>query len=149
MRVSRDRFQAAAVAFLTCTIALFTLDAAVAAAPDAARNIVSFLQDRFGLNEGQVRGGLGVMLVFARDRLPKPEFDDLAARMPNAERIMQQVKQQGVVNTPLDTTDDFEQALSNLGLEAETASQFVSAVLQYMDSAGYYRERDILARVMK
>jgi Protein of unknown function VcgC/VcgE (DUF2780) len=147
MRASKDRWQAAAVAILACLMAVSTLESALAAAP--ARSMVSALQEQFGLNEGQVLGGLGVMLVFARDRLPKPEFDQLAARMPNAERLMQMTKQQGIVNTRLDSTSDFERALTNLGIAPATASQFVSAVLGYMDSAGYYRERDILARVMK
>ena len=44
---------------------------------------------------------------------------------------------------------DFERALSNVGMAPATASQFVSAVLGYLDASGYYRERDILARVMK
>jgi hypothetical protein len=147
MRTSKDGLQAAAIAILASTLVLFAFGIAAGAAP--ARSIVSHLQEQFGLNEGQVRGGLGVMLLFARDRLPKPEFDDLAARMPNAERLMQETKQQGIVNTPLDSTADFERALSNVGMAPATASQFVSAVLGYLDASGYYRERDILARVMK
>jgi hypothetical protein len=114
----------------------------------AAQSIVPMLQDRLGLNETQVRGALGALLVFVREELPKPEFDDLAASIPNADRIMQEVKLRGIVNGPIDDRDDYEAALSNLGIGQPLASQFAAAVLQALAETGHSRERDILARVI-
>ena len=79
-----------------------------AAAP--GQSIVPLLQERLGMTEAQVRGGLGALLVFARERLTKQDFDDLAETIPNADRIMQEIKLRGVVNGPLDDKDDYEAA---------------------------------------
>ena len=46
---------------------------AVAAEPGPS--IIPQLQERLGLSEAQVRGSLGALLIFVRERLPKPEFD--------------------------------------------------------------------------
>ena len=119
------------------------------AAAQAARNtIIPQLQQRFGLSDGQVRGALGALLVYARDRLPKPDFDQLAERIPDADQIMQQVKMRGIVTGPLDNIDDYEASLSSLGIGKPVAAQFPPAVLEYLGAAGYTRERDILARVL-
>jgi uncharacterized protein VcgC/VcgE DUF2780 len=117
-----------------------------AAAP--GQSIVPLLQERLGLNETQVRGALGALLVFVRERLPKPDFDDLAESIPNADRIMQEVKLRGIVTRPLDNMDDYETALSSLGIGQPLASQVAPAVLQSLNDTGHSRERDILARVI-
>ena len=119
------------------------------AQPASPRNsIVPILQERLGLTDTQVRGALGALLVFARQSLPKPDFDDLAESIPNAERIMQEVKLRGVVTGPLDDMDDYERALSNLGIGQPLASQVAPAALQALAETGHSRERDILARVI-
>ncbi len=109
--------------------------------------IVSRLQQQLGLNDGQVRGGLGALLVFARTRLPKTQFDELAASIPNAAHIMREVELRGIV-TPLDTLDEYEQALSRLGIDQPLAAQFAPAVLDELSATGHEREREILARVI-
>ena len=147
MRASQSLPHAARVAVLVCLLAcLIPHEHALAAQPPGS--IIPQLQAQFGLSERQVRGALGALLVYVRDRLPKPDFDDLAQRIPNAERIMQDVKLQGVVTGPLDDIDDYEASLSNLGMGQPLASQFAPAVLQFLGAAGHYRERDILARVL-
>jgi len=134
--------------FLVCLVTVLILHTDAVAATPPGRAIVAQLQDEFGFSEGQVRGALGALLVFARDRLPKPDFDDLAKRIPNADDIMQEVKLHGIVNGPLDDLDDYEATLSNLGIGPQLAAQFAPAVVKYLGAAGYYRERDILQRVI-
>ena len=147
MRTSRNLLHLAAAAVFACLLAgLAPHQHALAAQP--ARSIIPQLQEQFGLNEQQVRGALGALLVFARERLPKPEFDQLAQRIPNAERAMQDVKQQGIVTRPLDNRGEYEAALSSLGIGQPLASQFAPAVLGYLAAAGYETERDILAGVL-
>ena len=116
------------------------------AADEPGRAILPVLQERLGLSDPQVRGALGALLVFVRERLPKPEFDDLVETIPNAHRIMQDVKLRGIVNGPLDDLDDYEAALSNIGIGQPLASQFVPAVLQALGETAHLRERNILAR---
>jgi hypothetical protein len=109
--------------------------------------LVAQLQQTFGLNEGQVHNALGTLLVYARERLPKPDFDDLAARMPRADAAMQSVKNQGIVTRPLDSRSDYEEVLSRVGIPASLAPKFAPAVIDYLGAAGYTREHDMLARV--
>jgi len=114
---------------------------------EGTRGLIAHLQQTFGLSEGQVHNALGTLLVYAREKLPKPDFDDLAARMPRADAAMQSVKTQGIVTRPLDSLSDYEKALSNAGIPASQASMFAPAVIEYLGKAGYTREHDMLARV--
>lgn len=111
------------------------------------RAIAPALEQQFGLNEMQVSNALGALLVFARERLPKSDFDDLAARIPNAEGVIQNIKLSGVVTRPLDSVSKYEECLERLGLGGTMASQFAPAVIQQLKTAGYEREGDILWRV--
>ena len=99
-------------------------------AASLGQSIIPALQEQLGLSEQQVRGALGALLVFVREELPKPEFDDLARTIPNAERIMQEAKSRGIVTRPLDDVADFESSLSSIGIGQPLASQFAPAVVQ-------------------
>jgi hypothetical protein len=147
MRTPNGLLSLAAGAVFACLLAGLASQEAAAAA-QSARSIIPQLQEQFGLSESQVRGALGALLVFARERLPKPEFDQLAQRIPNAERAMQDVKLQGIVTGPLDNRGEYERVLASLGMGPSLASQFAPAVLGYLAAAGYERERDILAGVL-
>jgi Protein of unknown function VcgC/VcgE (DUF2780) len=147
MRPSGNRLHVSGIAVLACLLTCLTLNEhALAAQP--GQTIIPHLQQRFGLSEPQVRGALGALLVFVREQLPKPEFDDLAQRIPNADQIMQDVKLQGIVTKPLDDIEDYQESLSSLRIGQPLASQFAPAVVEYLGAAGYTRERDILARVV-
>ncbi len=111
-------------------------------------SIVAYLEGRFGLGDRQARGALGALLVFANQKLGQSDFNDLAQRIPNAQQIMQTVKLQGVVNGPLDSIEEYEKTLSNVGIGQPLASQIAPAVLEYLGAAGYVRERDLLAGIV-
>ena len=128
-----------------CALA-FLLQSRIACAAAPSAELIADLQDELGLSKPQVRGALGALLVFARDRLPQTQFNDLAGRMPNAEQIMQQVKARGIVTRSLDDLDDYEEVLShNLDIAPPLASRFAPAVLEWLAAKGYDTERDILA----
>ena len=146
-RVARNVCRVLAALVTACSFASLVLPAHAQPA-SARRSIVPMLQQQLGLSDTQVRGALGALLVFARERLPKPDFDDLAESIPNADRIMQEVKLRGVVTGPLDDMAEYERSLSNLGIGQPLASQVAPAVLQALAQAGHSRERDILARVI-
>ena len=131
---------AGVVAFLT------SHTSARAQAP--TQSLIEQLEQRLGLTEVQVRGALGALLVFVREELPKQEFDELARTIPNADRIMQDVKLQGIVTRPLDNIAEYEDSLAALGIGQPLASQFAPAVLDVLQTAGRSRQRDILARAI-
>ena len=124
------------------------LSASFALAASPGQSIIPALQAQLGLSEQQVRGALGALLVFVREDLPKPEFDELARTIPNAERVMQEAKSRGIVTGPLDDISEFEAALSSIGIGQPLASQFAPAVVQSLGDAGYVRERDILVNAL-
>ena len=151
MQAFRSRLQpsvpgALALVF-TCLLAFLALHQR-ALAEVRISSLIPYLEDRFELSEGQVKGALGALLVFARNRLPKPEFDQLAERVPDPEHIMQQVKLQGIVTRPLRDREDYEKALSSLGIGPTIASQFAPAVIEYLGALGFSQERDMLARIL-
>ena len=122
-------------------------DSVLAATP--GQNATAYLQNQFGLNEAQARGAIGALLVFARERLPQPQFNQLATRIPNAETIMQAVKLQGVVTKPLDDLSDYEESLASLGIGQPLASQIAPAVVQFLGEAGFDEEQAILSGILR
>ena len=136
---------------VTCALVVAGLGIAVpvwAQTAASAGSIVTYLQGRFGLGDRQARGALGALLVFANQKLGQSDFNELAQRIPNARQIMQTVKLQGVVNGPLDSVEEYEKTLSNVGIGQPLASQIAPAVLEYLGAAGYVRERDLLAGIV-
>jgi hypothetical protein len=112
------------------------------------RGLIQHLQKELGLNEVQARDAVGALLVFARERLPQPEFNDLADGIGAADQLMQDATLHGVVTRPLDTVEEYEQALASLGIAQSRASRIPAAVLQHLGTAGMVEERDILASVL-
>lgn len=110
--------------------------------------MIEQLQQRFGLREPQVRGALGALLLYAREQLPKPEFDQFAQSIPDAYHIIDEVKARGVVTRPLDDIEDYETSLASLGIAYPIAEQFAPAVVELLGAAGRDNERDTLARLL-
>jgi Protein of unknown function VcgC/VcgE (DUF2780) len=137
------RFTQLLLAALAC---LSLLQHAVAA--DPGRTIIPQLQERFGLSEAQVRGALGALLIFVRERLPKQDFDEVAKSIPNADYIMREVRLRGIVTRPLDDIVEYQESLASLGIGQPLASQFAPAVLEYLGAAGFELERSKLERVL-
>ena len=57
-----------------------------AVAADPGPSIIPQLQARFGLSEAQVRGALGALLIFVRERLAKQDFDAVSKRISRLPR---------------------------------------------------------------
>ena len=141
------RFKFHAVHLLLAALACFSFHQHAAAA-DPGLSIIPQLQERFGLSELQVRGALGALLLYVRERLPKTQFDEVTKSIPNADYIMRDVYTRGIVTMPLDDIKDYEKSLESLGIGQPLASQFAPAVVEYLGEAGFEREQSILARVL-
>ena len=132
---------------LLATVACLTFYSNAVAA-DPAPKIIPQLQERFGLSETQVRGALGALLVLVRERLPKPEVDQVSKSIPNAECIMRETRLNGIVTRPLDDIEDYQASLASLGIGQPLASQFAPAVVEYLGAAGFQQQRSIVLRVI-
>jgi hypothetical protein len=142
LQLRRSYFVLLACAFAVCAGNEYAL------AQQIRQDMIEQLQQRFGLREPQVRGALGALLLYVREQLPKPEFDDFARAIPDAYHIMDEVKARGVVTRPLDDIEDYETSLASLGMAQPIAAQFAPAVLELLGAAGRVYERDILARLL-
>jgi hypothetical protein len=117
-------------------------------AAEPGPSIIPQLQARLGLSEAQVRGSLGALLIFVRERLPKQEFDRVSKSIPNADHIMRETRLNGIVNGPLDDIGDYQASLANLGIGQPLASRVAPAVAECLGTAGFQQERSILMRVI-
>lgn len=133
----------ALVALLACSICDQSV---IAASP--AQDAIAYLQNRFGLNERQAQDAVGALLLFAREQVAKPEFDELASRMPRADLLMQAVQAQGVVTAPLSRIDDYQACLIRLGIDQRQATQIAPAVVDYLGQAGFDQEQAILQDII-
>ena len=133
---------------LLAALACFSFHAHAVAA-DPGRSIIPQLQERFGLSEAQVRGALGALLVFfVHERLPKPECEEAAKSIPNADYIMCEIHIRGTVTRPIDNIVEYQETLASLGIGQPLASQFAPAVVECLGAAGFERDRSMLARVL-
>ena len=147
MHIWKQQASACRALLLVCLLWLCAaVGAALAAQP--GQSILPLLQERFGLSEQQVRDALGALLVFTQERLPKPDFDQLARTVPNSELVMQEVKLRGIVTKPIDDLSEYESVLGNSGISPTYAAEFAPAVLEALHATGHDRERDILARAL-
>lgn len=148
MYTHRLQLRRACITLLTCTF-LCCANNNYTFAQQVRQGMIQQLQQRFGLEEPQVRGALGALLVFAREQLPKPEFDEFAQSIPDAYHIMDDVKARGIVTRPLDDIGDYEASLASLGIAQPIAEQFAPAVLELLGAAGRNNEQAILARLLR
>jgi hypothetical protein len=134
-------------------VAALIVAAAHAFAPalgaEPVQGLVQHLQQEIGLNEAQARDALGALLLFAQGKLPQPEFADLTDGLGGADQLMQDATLHGVVTRPLDTIEEYEQAIASLGVAQSRASRIAPAVLQQLGTAGLVEEREILASVLQ
>lgn len=133
---------------LLALLACSTLHESALAATEG-QDIAAYLENQLGLNHVQARGSLGALLVFAREQLPKPQFDQLATRFPNAEILMENVKAQGIVTRPLDDISGYEKSLEALNISETVAAQIPPAVVQYLGDIGYDEEQAILQGILR
>lgn len=147
MHTLQLRSRRACITLLTCAFVVLAGNG-YTFAQQMRQDMIEQLQQRFGLREPQVRGALGALLLYVREQLPKPEFDQFAQSIPDAYQIIGDVQARGVVTRPLDTLDEYEESLASLGIAPPIAAQFAPAVLELLGAAGRDRERDILAGLL-
>jgi hypothetical protein len=145
MKASSTSWSTIKVIALAGFISMLTLQ--LPAHAQAGRQILPFMEERLGLSEYQVRGGIGVLLAFAQAQLPKSQFEQLAKRLPSTEVLLEETHLRGIVSVPLDDKGDYEAVLGKLGIPTDKASQFASVVQEYLGTVGLYEERDTLSRV--
>lgn len=136
------------VVMLLALLACSTPHESVLAATQG-QDVAAYLENQFGLNDRQARGALGALLVFAREQLPKPQFDQLVVRFPNADILMEEAQQEGIVTRPLDYISEYEKSLASLDIGPKVAAQIAPAVVKYLGAVGYDEEQAILQGILR
>jgi hypothetical protein len=94
------------------------------------------LQQQLDLSPDQADGGIGSMLSLASEHLSGDEFEQLAGAIPGASGYLDKAKALGAVTGPLQNIAGLNNALSSLGIPAETVAKFVPTILDYLGKAG-------------
>ena len=100
----------------------------VASIGHAQFDALGLLSKSLGMSKDQTEGGLGSILTLAQEKLVKGDFDKVAAAIPGASKYLEQAKALGAVTGPLNDLAGLKGALGKLGIDEQTASQFLSAV---------------------
>jgi hypothetical protein len=111
----------------TFAVSSLTLLAA-ASAGHAQFDPLALLARSLGMSNDQAAGGMGSILTLAQEKLARGDFDKLAAAIPGASQYLEQAKSLGAVAGPLKDLAGLKGALGKLGIDEQTASQFLSAV---------------------
>ena len=141
MRRSGTLLHLLGTAALACLLACVALNEQAHAA-DSARSIIAKLQDQFGLNESQVRRALGVLLVFARERLPQGGIRSVGTTHPKCRAS--DARSEDTRNCYWSSRQS--RRVRSLAVECRngtaTGRSICTAVLEYLAAVGYGRERD-------
>jgi len=149
MSSASHKYNSGARALMLLALLLCSMPHERVFAATTGQDAEAYLEMQLGLTHVQARGALGALLVYAREQLPKPQFDQLASRMPNAEILMKAAKQQGVVTRPLDDISDYEASLASLDISRPIASQIAPAIVQFLGAAGFSEEQAILSGILR
>lgn len=115
--------------------------------------LVQMLTDRLGVSEKQAKGGSGLLLKLAKERLDDQAFQRVAAVVPAVEMLLSEAPEdEGVAGlvgdlasaftgkdsniSRLGTIASIAGGFSKLGMNAEMISKFVPIVLSFVQDRG-------------
>jgi hypothetical protein len=114
----------------------------------AQLDALSLLSRSLGMSKEQAEGGVGSILTLAQEKLVKGDFDKVAAAIPGASKYLEQAKSLGAVAGPLNDLAGLKGALGKLGIDEQTASQFLSAVPGVVSTLGGSEAGKLLSGVL-
>jgi len=109
---------------------------------------VELLGRTLGMSKDQMEGGLGSILSLAQEKLARGDFDKVAAAIPGASKYLEQAKKLGAVTGPLNDVSGLTSALGRLGIDQQTASQFLPAAQKLVGQLGGEEVGKLLGSVL-
>jgi hypothetical protein len=94
------------------------------------------LASSLGITSQQAQGGLGSMLVIARQRLANEDYLKIVKYIPEADEYVGVARQLSVFEQASSTATALDAAFSKLGITPEQQAQFIAAVTDYLTKAG-------------
>ncbi len=113
-------------------------------------DLIQQLVSQFGVQEGQARGGAGLLFKLAKDRLGGGEFAQIARNVPGAESLINDAPQSGGVMGAIGGLASglggkagemgnmaaLAGGFSKLGLDSDMIGKFLPVVLSYVQDEG-------------
>lgn len=94
------------------------------------------LASSLGITAQQAQGGLGAMLVVAKQRLANEDYLRVVKYIPEAEEYVGVARRLNVFEGASSTATALDAAFSTLGITPEQQARFIAAVTDYLTKAG-------------
>jgi len=125
--------------------------------------LLNQLTQNLGVTQEQARGGTGLIMRMAREKLDGADFNQVANIIPGVENLIKAAPEPSgtekalgtITSTPAGETEglgnlvNLTGGFSKLGLGTEMIGRFVPIVLSFVQSKGGTDTRSILERVLK
>jgi hypothetical protein len=112
--------------------------------------LIQQLVSQLGIQEGQAKGGAGLLFKQAKERLGSDEFSQLVQKVPGAESLIKDAPQSGGImgvvgslaskfggkGSELGNMASLAGGFSKLGLDRGMISKFIPIVLSYVQGKG-------------
>jgi hypothetical protein len=139
-------------------ICLFTITPSVMAAElgglvDQASKMASdslggLLGSQLDISSDQAEGGLGGLFSLAKNQLSAGDFESLTAAVPGVSGYLDKARELGLLDQPVNSVGDLTNALSSLGLDAETIEQFLPTAVEAIGTIGGDQARALLSPLL-
>jgi len=125
--------------------------------------LIKMLTDQLGISDDQAQGGAGLLFKMAKEKLGSGDFGQIAAHVPEAERLADSAPDSGMLGSALgglaSSLSGGKSDLGNLaglvggftklGLDADMLGKFVPIVLSFVKGKGGDGVQNILSKVLK
>ena len=127
---------------------LASSDDAKALADSLGGSLSDVLQSQLGLSPDQADGSIGSILALAGEKLSRGDYDEFADMIPGADGYLDTAKKLGAVTGQLNDVAGLQNALSSLGIPADTVARFAPMVTDYVDKFGGENIQTLLQQVL-
>jgi hypothetical protein len=124
--------------------------------------LIQQLVRQLGIQEGQAKGGAGLLFKQAKERLGSDEFSQLVQKVPGAESLINDAPQSGGImgavgslaskfggkGNELGNMASLAGGFSKLGLDRGMISKFIPIVLSYVQGKGGNEAMQLLQKAL-
>ncbi len=124
--------------------------------------LIQQLVSQLGVQEGQAKGGAGLLFKQAKERLGSDEFSQLVQKVPGAESLINDAPQSGGImgavgslaskfggkGSELGNMASLAGGFSKLGLDRGMISKFIPIVLSYVQGKGGNEAMQLLQKAL-
>ncbi len=125
--------------------------------------LTELLTKNLGVEEGQAKGGAGLLLNLAKEKLGDGDFSQLSEYIPGIDDLIGSVPKSGGLGaalggiasslgggaSKLGNIAGIASGFSNLGLDSSMVGKFIPIVLSFVQEKGGSGVKDLLEKVLK